>query len=342
MLFTFFCSLMITVALIAGLFRTRIGQRFLDFPKSRGLHAKPVARMGGIAIFASVWILSGLWVQRDLIACIAGLSVVLFVVSVVDDLKPLSATLRLLVHGVVAIAMVLFWVTSIERAVPPTFELMHWLSSPLGFVWTALAIAWMTNLYNFMDGADGLVGGMTLIGFGSYALAGASAGGSLALLASALAGGAAGFLLFNFPPAKVFMGDAGSIPLGFLAAAVGVHGTIMSAWLWWFPILVFSPFIVDASVTLVRRTLQSHKPWVAHRDHYYQRIILSGWSHRKTALTYYVVMLAAAGSALAARLSLTPYAILLAWVIIYASLLLLLEWRLRGNNKSKNSDREAT
>ena len=182
-----------------------------------------------------------------MIAGIAGLSVVLFVLSAVDDLKPLSATLRLLVHGVVAIAMVLFWAASFERAFPPTLELTHWLSSPLGLVFTALAIAWMTNLYNFMDGADGLVGGMTLIGFGSYgvALAGASAGGSLALLVSALAGGAAGFLLFNFPPAKVFMGDAGSIPLGFLAAAAGVHGTLMGAWPWWFPILVFSPFIVE-------------------------------------------------------------------------------------------------
>lgn len=344
MLFAFFLSLAITAAIIVALSRARLGRAFLDFPKARGLHVTPVAKVGGIALFSSLWLLSGLWLQGDSIASIAGLSLVLLILSLADDLKPLSVILRLVVHGVVAIFMVLVLIEILDRGVPPATELKPWLSSPFGFVFSVLAVAWVTNLYNFMDGADGLVGGMTLVGFASYSLALADAplGGSLGILVSTLAGGGAGFLLFNFPPANVFMGDAGSIPLGFLAAATGLHGAMNGSWLWWFPLLVFSPFIADATATLIRRTLQGNKPWVAHRNHYYQRLILSGWSHRKTALTYYVVMLAAAGSALAARQSLTPYAILLAWVIIYVSLLLLLEWRLRGNNKSKNSDREAT
>ena len=133
------------------------------------------------------------------------------------------------------------------------------------------------------------------------------------------------------------MGDAGSIPLGFLAAALGIHGSLAQLWPWWFGVVVFSPFIVDASATLLRRTAQGNKPWLAHRDHYYQRLILGGWSHRKTALIYYCAMLASAGSALTAIARPDSSVMLITWVITYALLLLLTEWHLhqKKNNKIK-------
>jgi UDP-N-acetylmuramyl pentapeptide phosphotransferase/UDP-N-acetylglucosamine-1-phosphate transferase len=155
----------------------------------------------------------------------------------------------------------------------------------------ALALGWMTNLYNFMDGADGLAGGMALIGFGVYALAAVLGGDpTFAQLNLCIAAAAAGFLLFNFPPARVFMGDAGSIPLGFLAGAFGLQGWSQGLWPLWFPLVVFGPFVADASVTLVRRALRGERVWQAHRSHYYQRLILLGWSHRRTALAEYALM----------------------------------------------------
>jgi UDP-N-acetylmuramyl pentapeptide phosphotransferase/UDP-N-acetylglucosamine-1-phosphate transferase len=162
-----------------------------------------------------------------------------------------------------------------------------------------LAIAWTTNLYNFMDGSDGLAGGMAVIGFGTYASA-AWIGGNVEfeLLAWSIAAAAAGFLIFNFPPAKIFMGDVGSIPLGFLAGALGVAGWQRELWPLWFPLVVFAPFIVDASVTLVRRVLRGERVWEAHRQHYYQRLILSGWSHRRTAVSEYGLMLLCGAAAL--------------------------------------------
>ena len=291
-------------------------------------------------MFASLWFLAGIWIERDLVAGIVGLSLVLLIVSVFDDVKPLSAVLRLLVHTGAAVLMVLLWVNAFGLQTVRTSASLRWLLAPGGALVIVFAIVWMTNLYNFMDGADGLAGGMSAVGFGTFATALAlqvTEVGSLGLLAATLSGASLGFLLFNFPPAKVFMGDAGAIPFGFLAAALGIHGNVAGYWPWWFAALVFSPFIVDASVTLLRRTLQGHKPWVAHRDHYYQRLILAGWSHRKTALAYYAVMLAAAGSALLAARSPNTGAVLLTWVIIYGLLLLLLEWRLHKdkNNKSK-------
>jgi UDP-N-acetylmuramyl pentapeptide phosphotransferase/UDP-N-acetylglucosamine-1-phosphate transferase len=170
-----------------------------------------------------------------------------------------------------------------------------------------LAIAWLTNLYNFMDGSDGLAGGMAVVGFGTYGLA-AWLGGNLELelLAWSIAAAAAGFLIFNFPPAKIFMGDVGSIPLGFLAGALGVAGWLQGLWPLWFPLIVFAPFIVDASVTLLRRALRRERIWQAHREHYYQRLILSGWSHRKTAIWEYALMLACAALALAGREAVVP------------------------------------
>ncbi len=338
--------MLLTAAFIQLLRRTRIGQVFLDFPKARGLHASPVPRIGGIAIFASVWLLAGLWMQRDLVAAIASLSLVLLAVSLLDDLRPLSALLRLLVHSGAAILVVLFWVKTFGLVPGRPGVMIDWIMSPLGALLIVFAIMWMTNLYNFMDGADGLAGGMSLIGFGSYAVALAmlpNADVSMGFLVAAITGAAGGFLLFNFPLAKVFLGDAGAIPLGFLAITLGIHGNLLGLWPWWFAVLVFSPFIVDATVTLLRRTCQGEKPWIAHRDHYYQRLILAGWSHRKTAITFYGLMVAVAGSALGAMQGPFAPAILVGWVITYALLLLLLEWRLheKKNNKSKNN-RETT
>ena len=131
------------------------------------------------------------------------------------------------------------------------------------------------------------------IGFGAYGAAAWIAGSSVfALVNLAVAAAAAAFLVFNFHPARIFMGDVGSVPLGFLAGALGLLGWQQGIWTWWLPILVFSPFIVDASVTLGRRLLRMERVWQAHRDHYYQRLVQLGWGHRKTALAEYALMVA--------------------------------------------------
>jgi UDP-N-acetylmuramyl pentapeptide phosphotransferase/UDP-N-acetylglucosamine-1-phosphate transferase len=172
---------------------------------------------------------------------------------------------------------------------------MPWLLPLLLFT------VWMTNLYNFMDGSDGLAGGMALFGFGCYGMAAWLTGNEgFALLNFSIAGAALGFLAFNFHPAKVFMGDAGSIPLGFLAATLGIHGWQAGFWPLWFPLMVFSPFIVDATFTLFQRMMRGEKLSQAHRSHYYQRLVQMGWGHRNTALVEYALMALMGASALSA------------------------------------------
>ncbi len=340
MLQAFFSSLVIAATLIFLSKNTPLGRVFQDLPSARGLHSVPVPRIGGIALLSAVVLTVGPWMQPDSVALIACLSLVMLLVSVIDDFRPLPALLRLTAHTSAAILIVLIWLRSLPSLTTVMNVPNSWLLYSLSAFALVFAIAWMTNLYNFMDGADGLAGGMTVIGFGTYALAlvlHQNVDGNLPLLVTAISGAAAGFLVFNFSPAKVFMGDAGSIPLGFLCVTLGIQGSLQQMWPWWFALLVFSPFIVDASATLLRRTAQGNKPWIAHRDHYYQRLILGGWSHRKTALVYYFVMLASGGSALYAIERPAPSVMLIAWVITYGLLLLLAEWHLhqKKNNKIK-------
>jgi len=272
-------------AAVAWLLTTRFGRFALDQPNARSLHERPVPRTGGLAVLAGI--AAGCFDYAAWLWLPLGLALALAVVSLIDDLRPLQSGVRLTAH--LAAAGFFAWFI---------LSPMH----PLELALIAIAIAWITNLYNFMDGSDGLAGGMALIGFGAYALAAWLAGrGLLAATSLAVAGAALGFLLFNFHPARIFLGDTGSIPLSFLAGALGVLGWRDDAWPLWFPLLVFGPFIGDATITLMRRALRRERVWQAHREHYYQRLVRLGLGHRGAALVGYALMLFCAAAALVGR-----------------------------------------
>lgn len=256
----------------------RRGHLRMDYPNERSLHTTPTPRIGGLGIMAGLGVSIGGMAGAGLLQMTPPVLLAAFAlaaVSALDDMRGLPVTLRFMAH-LTAAAACLFGL------------------GLGGWAWLAgtLAAVWMTNLYNFMDGADGLAGGMAAIGFGVMGLA-AWLGNEpeLAVLCVAIASAALAFLRFNFLPARAFMGDAGSIPLGFMAASLGILGVRQNVWPWVFPVLVFSPFIADASVTLVRRALRGEKVWQAHRSHYYQRVVLLGASHRQLALAAYMLML---------------------------------------------------
>lgn len=287
-----------------------------DQPNERSLHAHAVPRSGGVGLVLGVG-LAALFSSGFGLATLLILALLLALVSLVDDARGLPVSLRFGMQ--VAAALVFLWLYA-----PPTWGAVAWLLC-------LLTLVWLTNLYNFMDGSDGLAGGMAFFGFGGYALAGWSAGdASMVLAAGTLAAAATGFLLFNFHPARIFMGDVGSIPLGFLAAALGLIGFWRGLWPWAFPLLAFSPFIADASVTLVRRLLRGEKVWQAHRNHYYQRLVRSGMGHRATALWGYGLMAVCAAAALylQQRPDSMPF-ILIAFGMFYSLLMIWLDRRWR-------------
>lgn len=210
-------------------------------------------------------------------------------IAVLDDLFRVAAIWRFSVHCLAA-ALVLhggFIIT------PPFLPL------PLTWLCCGLFIVWAINLYNFMDGMDGFAGGMAVIGFSALAWLGRADIGFAALQVS-IAAASVGFLRYNFPPAKIFLGDTGSTTLGFLAAASSLWGSGTGLFPALAPLIIFSPFIVDATVTLLRRTLRGERIWQAHRSHYYQRLVLLGWSHKRTVLTEYILMIICATTAILA------------------------------------------
>ena len=143
-----------------------------------------------------------------------------------------------------------------------------------------------------MDGSDGLAAGMSVIGFSCYAVLSIILGDlSFAIFNIIIITACISFLFFNLPPAKIFMGDTGSIPLGFLCGALGIIGCYKQLWPLWFPLIVFSPFIIDSSITLLKRFIKKESLTEAHRSHYYQRAILIGYSHKQVALFSYVIMI---------------------------------------------------
>ncbi|AUT60255.1 MraY family glycosyltransferase [Paraburkholderia terrae] len=281
----------------------------VDIPNHRSLHHRPVPRVGGWGILPSALVVGAL-AAPSLRLVLLG-AAILAVVSQFDDRRGLPARVRFLAHLVVAAVVVIF----------TAVDLPWWLG-----VLACVAIVWLVNLYNFMDGSNGLAGGMAVFGFGTYALAAAGTQPGLAICAMALAGAAIGFLLLNFKPARIFLGDVGSIPLGFLAGALGFWGWQHGVWPLWFPALAFAPFIADSTVTLLRRLARGEKVWEAHRQHYYQRLVQMGATHVRVALIYYWLMFV--GSAIALLSLKLPVAAQWAMVACWYLVLTVLGWRI--------------
>ena len=313
------------VAALASQFLARspgILRGMIDEPNARSLHTGAIPRTGGFALLAGlsaagllaptglhpagVWA----WILLALLPVAA--------ISLLDDRGEVRPRYRLAAHlgaGALLMAGGLGW----SRLDLPGLTLNLGMFPTVCL--TLLLVVWMINLYNFMDGMDGLAGGMAVFGFGALAVLGWR-GDELAyaLTCASIAATAGGFLTANFPPARLFLGDLGSTSLGLLAAALALQGSALGLFPLWVAGLAFSPFILDATTTLVRRALRREPLWQAHRSHHYQRLVLAGWSHRRVMLRAWALMAACAACAVAAP-GLTPpdqWLLLASWAGIYA------------------------
>lgn len=248
-----------------------------DLPNARSMHARPVVRGGGAA-FAAVVLLAhaALLVGGALPAAtwVWWLAAAAFaLLGWWDDRYGLPAGRRLLLQFVIGTAFVL--------TLPPPALTVAWHASPLYGAGLALgvivALVWMVNLYNFMDGADAYAATAAIcIALPVAALLLLDSAPAGAFVALVVAGACAGFLRWNWPPARVFMGDVGSYFLGAEFAALALYGNHLglSPWLW---LIIVAPFVTDASLTLCHRALRGEPLARAHREHAYQRLLLAGW-----------------------------------------------------------------
>jgi UDP-N-acetylmuramyl pentapeptide phosphotransferase/UDP-N-acetylglucosamine-1-phosphate transferase len=244
-------------------------REILDLPNERSSHRVATPRGGGIAVIGSVllaWIVAA---RTDLVPSgVFGIglgAMLLAVVSWLDDLRSLSPVMRLLVQT----AAVAIGVLVLPGPHDP-FRL-----AAIGLVWI-----WWINLFNFMDGIDGLAGSEAAAiggGFLLFAGVGAASDPALRTLAAAVTGAAIGFLVWNWSPARIFLGDVGSVPLGyvlgFLLFDLAVRGR------WTIALILPLYFLADATITLFRRLLRGERVWLAHREHFYQQAVRRGLSH---------------------------------------------------------------
>jgi len=315
-----------SAALLAqGLCRPGSKLYILDHPNRRSLHESPTPRGGGLAIFVAVvicgTIAAALYGTSSDLLWLGIATLMIAGVSFLDDWLTINLGYRIAVHFFAAYLIVRKGLSLESFSLPG----MVWsFPEPVTIVISLLFIVWMINLYNFMDGMDGLAAGMAVLGFGSFALLGWIAGDTRFMaLNMIVAAAAGGFLVFNFPPAKIFMGDLGSSLLGFLAAAFALWAERDGLFPLWVGVLIFSPLIVDATITLLRRILKREKFWQAHKTHYYQRLVQLGWGHKRTVLWEYGLMLLCVISAMLVR-SVDPTAqwfVLAGWLLLYGGLM---------------------
>lgn len=270
-------------------------RNILDNPNHRSSHTRPTPRGGGVAIvivfyaaLLAVWT-TGLVETRSLVALVCGLPVA--VVGYIDDLRPLSARLRLVVQAACAVAAL-----AVLMPLPALSVWQHVAPAWLAVLLYGVALVWLTNLYNFMDGIDTIAAGQAVaIGL----LWAAFLPGAAALPALLFAAAALGFLVYNWPPARIFMGDVGSGFCGFIAGVLVLlfaRDTDTSPLAWLIPL---SAFVCDATVTLIVRTLRGHRPGVAHRSHAYQRLARKAGRHLPVSVGYVLATVLLTGPALA-------------------------------------------
>jgi UDP-GlcNAc:undecaprenyl-phosphate GlcNAc-1-phosphate transferase len=274
---------------------------FVDVPTARSSHDRPKLRYGGIAIVAAFFAtFAGLCLARPEFRAflpMAGGCAILFGIGLIDDWRGIGVGARFLAQGAAAAIAIAAGVVidHVTFPVVGTLEL-GWLSVPL----TALVIVTSINFYNFIDGIDGLAAGSALISSAFLAIVAFMVGQPVfAVIFLAVAGAALGFLQYNFPPSRLFMGDSGSTFFGYVFAYLAVAGNRAVPEIPLFvPILLLSSLYLDAGLTIVNRLVRGEKVFQPHRTHYYQRLLQIGLNHKQVTLLEYLVTILLGASAL--------------------------------------------
>jgi UDP-N-acetylmuramyl pentapeptide phosphotransferase/UDP-N-acetylglucosamine-1-phosphate transferase len=287
-----------------GLLRTRAqAWGLVDIPNERSMHTRVTPRGGGIVLVFAV--LTGLTaaalsnVAPAGWAAYAGVTLLVAAIGWRDDMRSVAPTLRLLTHVVAAATAIAVWGTLDRVLLPFSTELA--LPGTLAAAATMVWLVGLLNAYNFMDGIDGIASGQAVVAGAMWVLVSGTAAPLATATAALIAAASLGFLVHNWSPARIFMGDAGSGFLGFsfaLMPLLAYHATgnprLPVAGL-----LIVAPFVFDTMYTLIRRLIRGERIMEAHRTHLYQRMVTSGLSHSFTAALYIGLALSSGAAAVA-------------------------------------------
>lgn len=262
----------------------------LDAPDERKVHKGMIPRMGGLAIYAAfvLAVLASMHINREIMGLLVGGTVIL-IVGIIDDLKPLPAKVKLLGQIVAASVLVMFDIR-IEWLTNPFGEMLYvdYLAIPLTILW----VVSLTNTVNLIDGLDGLAAGVSTIASVTILLVALQQNfWTVAILTAALAGSALGFLQHNFNPAKIFMGDTGSMFLGYMLAAISILGAVKSAATIALivPIVALGLPILDTAFAIIRRYMSGKPIFKPDKGHLHHRLLEMGLTQKQAVLLMYVM-----------------------------------------------------
>ena len=295
-------AIVLVLTPLVGRLAPRIGG--LDDSADRPrVHAKPVPRIGGLAIVAGILVPAAIFVDLDgaYLGIVIG-TLCVAALGLVDDLRGLKPSVKLAGVALLALVPVAGYELTIDHVTLPFVgdHDLGWVGYPLAVIW----IAGVANLVNLIDGMDALAGGIVAIAAAAFALLAASFGRmEAAALAAIVCGATLGFLRHNYHPAKIFMGDSGALALGFLIAALALDGLFKTAAAITLvaPMLVLAVPILDTSFVVLKRLKYRRPPWGADHNHFYHRFLRIGLSQRRTAAYLHVWAALLAAYAIFAR-----------------------------------------
>jgi len=289
-------AMVIGVLLGAPMRRLGVRLNIMDVPNRRSSHTRTVPRTGGVAIVLAMLVAAVLFGKLSPALLVAvGLGAVAGVISFIDDTISLPSVPRLLVHLTVA-GIGIYWIGLQPAGLELPYATIPF-SPWFGVVFAAVVVTAFVNFFNFMDGINGIAISQGVVGGATLAILLAACGASnSAIVAAALVGGCLGFLPYNFPRAVMFMGDMGSTTIGLALAMMTLLGA--KHWPWVACLMPLGVFIYDAIFTVVKRLLRRENILKAHREHHYQLLIRSGWSHVRVTSLQFGLMLLCGGAAL--------------------------------------------
>ena len=277
-------ALLVSASAVPALAAWARSRRLLDVPNHRSSHTVPTPRVGGVGIVLAICAgaliagRQGAPFGQDG-ALIAAGALAIAALSLLDDIRPLPATVRLMGHFIIA-GGVAFGLSSLY--VP-----LDWIPETPARLLLVAWIVGMVNAYNFMDGIDGLAGGQAILAASAWALASYLIGSdAFTVFWLVTAAAVAAFVRLNWHPARVFMGDAGSAFLGYVFATVPLAMSSSSPAVLGAALLLMWPFVFDTAFTFFRRLRRGENVLQAHRSHLYQRLAATGLSHDRVTLLY--------------------------------------------------------
>lgn len=287
----FILALFFTIVLVPVFKRLAFRMNIVDVPDERKVHLMPMPKTGGISMAIGAFVPMMVWVAKDdFFSSVVAASIIIVVFGLIDDIKPMTAGQKILPQIAAALIVIFYGgvrICFLGDLAPDGYVLPGFLSVPL----TLLVILGVTNAINLADGLDGLAGGISMLSFILIVfLAYQSGNMQIALMAVAMVGGIAGFLRYNTHPAILFMGDAGSQLLGFLAVVFSItlaqsnapYAKILFLTIIGFPIL-------DTLTVMVERIIKKRSPFSADKNHFHHRLLRHGFYHTEAVLTIYII-----------------------------------------------------